>query len=373
VAAWLAAAARAAWTDERKTRIRLAQWSITLGIYFVTSIVIAVGVHWGLVDARAFAGWCVCVVAGLAVFYALIRSGASRRAHDPALTAWQIGFSVVAAIAGYALCGDVRSAALFPLPLIMSFGAFSLRGSRIAALTAFALTLLAAEMLAMHTLWPGRYDPRVDVANFVIAAIVLPSSSILAGLLGGLRERLRAQREALAEALARIQDLATRDELTGLPNRRHLQGLLDFEFGRCSRAGGGFSVALIDLDHFKRINDRHGHAAGDRVLQRFAEVASSELRGCDALARWGGEEFLLLMPGTSQASARSAVERLRERIAQLPAGADDGPAFTLSAGVAEHRSAETVAETLSRADQALYAAKAAGRNRVHPPEEISAA
>jgi len=122
---------------------------------------------------------------------------------------------------------------------------------------------------------------------------------------------------------------------------------------------------MIDLDHFKRINDTRGHAAGDAVLRNFAAEARSAIRVSDVVARWGGEEFLLLMTDTRVGLGRLGVERLRERIAALrPLGMDDPLSISFSAGLTEHRAGEPVSETIARADQAVYAAKAQGRNRV---------
>jgi diguanylate cyclase (GGDEF)-like protein len=132
------------------------------------------------------------------------------------------------------------------------------------------------------------------------------------------------------------------------------------------RSGRGFCLALVDIDHFKRINDLHGHAVGDEALRRFSREAQSALRVSDVMARWGGEEFVLLLPDTRAPLAKAGLERLRERIAAmaLPPVDDDRLTLTLSAGVTEHIAGESTAQALERADRALYEAKAQGRNRV---------
>jgi len=183
--------------------------------------------------------------------------------------------------------------------------------------------------------------------------------------IGKLRERLAAQKGELADALALNRELATRDALTGLLNRRAMVELLAREHPRIERGQGPLSVALLDIDWFKRINDNLGHGAGDEVLRRFATLVNSRLRAADALARWGGEEFLLLMPDTDSASACLAVERLRRKVESLELATPGGALkFTLSAGTVERRPGEPLLEMIARADRALYAAKAAGRNRV---------
>jgi diguanylate cyclase (GGDEF)-like protein len=352
--------ATALCTDDRKIRIRLQTWWLTAGVYIGGAIVMT-----ALVDIRYVAAWSVFVACGLGLFHFAMRSGWSDTLADPSMSQQQIVFGTVAVMGGYALTGEARSCVLYPLIVIFSFGAFAVPWRRMVELTAFALLALACTMFAMHTLKPGYYSTVVDLSNFLICLLSLPTMSTVAVLLGRLRERLSAQRAELLAALERIQDLATRDDLTGLPNRRHGQQLLEQEAQRNARAEQPFSIALIDLDHFKSINDQHGHAGGDAVLRHFAQEARDCARQIDVLARWGGEEFLLLMPNTGEAAALAAMERLRLQIEQSKtpyAGAQ--VRVTCSAGVVEHHPSQTVAETLLRADRALYHAKDAGRNRI---------
>ncbi len=127
-----------------------------------------------------------------------------------------------------------------------------------------------------------------------------------------------------------------------------------------------FCVAFIDIDHFKRINDQHGHAAGDAVLRAFAHTGQAAMRGTDVLARWGGEEFVVLLPDTAMPLALVGMERLRQHIAtqQMDAGNGATLQITVSIGLTGHHRGETLAQTLARADQLLYEAKSSGRDRV---------
>ena len=153
--------------------------------------------------------------------------------------------------------------------------------------------------------------------------------------------------------------------MTGLANRRHVQDLLAEEVKRHRRLGQPLCVALLDLDHFKRINDLHGHQAGDDALRHFARTAREALREIDVLARWGGEEFLLMMPSTTPEQALTGLERLRQRLAQHPHPPSlPGLVITCSAGVALHQVPATIEQTIDWADKALYRAKAEGRDRV---------
>lgn len=183
----------------------------------------------------------------------------------------------------------------------------------------------------------------------------------------------------LATALTRAQELASFDELTGLLNRRAFDERLRVEIAAQRRHHEAATLILLDLDHFKAINDHHGHQVGDAVLRLTAKTLKSLLREADLLARWGGEEFLILMPRTGVEEGAKAAERLRmalENACILPSPSIDPCAdptehlppdlrFSASFGVAEMHAGLTLDTALSRADQALYAAKAGGRNRVH--------
>jgi len=169
----------------------------------------------------------------------------------------------------------------------------------------------------------------------------------------------------LKEAYNRIEELAELDELTGASNRRCIMRMLDEEIGRARRSGLPCSIALIDLDWFKRINDAYGHPTGDEVLRTFAITVFANIRPIDRFGRYGGEEFLLVLPDASQDGACRMLDRLRAIIAGLDWSAfSPGMRVTISAGVATLRGDENPDSFLVRADSALYAAKAQGRNRI---------
>lgn len=161
----------------------------------------------------------------------------------------------------------------------------------------------------------------------------------------------------------RLAFLASHDELTGLFNRRAGMERLDEEIHRSQRYDTPLCVCIADLDHFKRINDRHGHAVGDDVLRETAELLRQGLRASDVLVRLGGEEFLVILPGIDKSRAREAIDRLRQQIAQTTMSRP-GLTLSLSAGVASWRPGETSHALLQRADEVLYRAKAEGRNLV---------
>jgi diguanylate cyclase (GGDEF)-like protein len=180
---------------------------------------------------------------------------------------------------------------------------------------------------------------------------------------------VRELRRRLAVAEARIVELAITDELTGLRNRRHTVLRIDEELARARRSGRPFSLLLFDVDHFKRVNDQHGHAAGDAVLRGVAGMALRACRASDLVGRYGGEEFLVLLPETAGAGAEGIADRLRTWIEAMRTDHDETAiSVTASFGVATFdpttAGAAGAAELVKRADDALYRAKGSGRNRV---------
>ncbi|MBI3348865.1 MAG: GGDEF domain-containing protein [Burkholderiales bacterium] len=351
---------------ERAQRLRLRQTSLAMALMglCVPMLHYAVGVAHGEHGLLLWA-WTIVSLGGMAVIYAAIRSGWSRRFDDPSLTSVQIAFAIGAGALGYAQAGPLRGAVFPVLTLILMFGMFQLRARNAYGLCLFALTLFGAVMGVMAWQRPAVYPPEVEVGHFLMLACMLPAVATLTARLSRIRRRLADQREELARALAQLQAIATRDELTCLPNRRQMQALMDQELLRSLRHHHDFCIAIADLDHFKHVNDEHGHAAGDTVLRAFAQTGQAAMRATDVLARWGGEEFLVLLPDTAMPPALGGMERLRQQIAAMRVDVGGGApvAITVSIGLTGHRRGDTLAQTLERADQLLYRAKAEGRNR----------
>lgn len=204
--------------------------------------------------------------------------------------------------------------------------------------------------------------------QYIMAALAVASFLSLATIIHRLVHHLRLR---LHEAEARLQQMAITDELTGLHNRRYLMQRLSAEIKRMGRDRRSLACIHFDLDHFKRVNDTFGHAAGDRVLQEVAATARRQFRESDILSRSGGEEFVALLPGTDRQGARETAERLRQSIVETPIALDDGRSISVSAsfGVAvldcdPDDGGDAGTGLLKCADDALYQAKAKGRNRV---------
>lgn len=173
--------------------------------------------------------------------------------------------------------------------------------------------------------------------------------------------------------LMRARTDAAHDGLTGLANRRSAMARLEAEIAQAHRRGQPLVLLALDLDHFKRVNDAYGHAAGDRVLTEFATILRESLRLGDLGARVGGEEFVALLPQTEALAARHVAERIREQCERHEVAHDDNTSirFTISIGLASLHPGDDAAALLARADQALYRAKHGGRNRVVAAEEWS--
>ena len=217
----------------------------------------------------------------------------------------------------------------------------------------------------------GRGDWQTELLNLVTYFGVMGWLAMSAHYLHDLRRRLQDRNVELRQTIKKVVRIAERDQLTKSFNRHAIMDTLAREKGRADRTNTPVSVCILDLDHFKALNDEHGHLIGDRVLKQFAKRARSELRAMDAiepcdhrrsLGRFGGEEFIAILPGTPLAGAGVCAERMRASVADE--AFDELYRVTVSVGVAEYRRGETVPEWLARADDALYEAKAEGRNRV---------
>ncbi len=185
--------------------------------------------------------------------------------------------------------------------------------------------------------------------------------------------RIKRLQDELAEKNRELEKLSISDGLTGLYNHRHLHDLLEEEYERSGRTGEPISVVMFDLDHFKEVNDTYGHQAGDAVLAELSEILRDTAREIDRLGRYGGEEFMAILPGTDAQAGLTFAQRVRRNVEERPfqIGEDEPLHMTISAGVATYptHDADSPRRLVHYADQALYSAKHSGRNRVtrfHP-------
>jgi diguanylate cyclase (GGDEF)-like protein len=289
-------------------------------------------------------------------FYILLRCAPVLGIPNWKLALSQALFAIVCNLALYCVLDALRGAVLIGMPMVIVFCAFALRPRQTIALSAFAIVSLAATIAALVQWHPERHPLYEESVHFALAAIGIVSVSAITAELS----KLRAQ---LLKAVATIRTLATTDELTLLANRRHMNDLLALAGERRAARAQHVCVALIDIDFFKAINDKYGHAGGDAVLKAFAQEAGATLRATDTLARWGGEEFLLLMPDTKLEEALSVIDRMAARIATMRlAEVAPGLKVSFSAGVAASGPLERFDQAIGRADEAMYRAKKSGRN-----------
>lgn len=306
-------------------------------------------------------------------FFALVRTGRTRRLKDPTLMLPQNIFALLAIAFAYTAVGpNDRGIVLVLIALVMVFGMYTHTPKQSVVIGLMAMLLLGLSMGILSRVDPDYYPPKIELLRFELMLGTVPSLIYSAYQIASWRNRLSDQRRDLKVALEQVQQLATRDVLTGLYNRRFMQDRLEDSVKRFERYGERFTIVLIDLDHFKRVNDQYGHKVGDQALTAFASAAGMVLRDTDTIARWGGEEFIFLLPNTSAHKAVVALERLRMTLANCSVS-ENVPSLRVkfSSGIAVHENVAALNHTLERADRALYQAKNEGRDRdiTAPPDK----
>ena len=350
--------------DEPRQRLRISRAFTSMLVYVVCLGLAEYALAHDMADPVATRLLQGGMIVWMVVVYTTLRSGLNLRFRDPSLTFLQVMAAGAWITAAYIVFTPVRGSLLMLLALTLVFSIFNLDRTGRRIYNGCVVVGTGLTMFTLSTLRPDDYPFQVEWVHFVLTAVVLAVMGQLSEQLLAIRARLRTQRNELEAALSRIQELATRDVLTGLPNRRYATDLFAQLARGAERNGSPLSVCLIDLDHFKRVNDTYGHKAGDIVLQRFADTATGALRESDVLARWGGEEFLVLLPDTPVKKADQSMARVRAALAQTRlVTAADAAAVTFSAGLAQFRPGESIEHAVERADFALYRAKSDGRNR----------
>lgn len=308
------------------------------------------------------------------LYFWLVASGATASRRDPVLSIpmalWlTTGFLVTAWYV------DV-----FRISVMMMFFGVMLLASFRQRFIVLAFLSLYAGLGYLVVLWLVFSDRgmqlqhSVEVLQWFIFSVVTVGFVMTGTVINRLRNRLSEKNVELAQALEQVREMAIRDELTGLFNRRHVMEILEQHQALTESGGYTFSICYLDLDHFKPVNDTHGHGVGDLVLKRFADLAHETLRDADYIGRLGGEEFILVLPDTGREEASMVAERLRAALEQTSfTDLADDLAVTVSIGVAEHRPGEELDATMARADGSLYLAKETGRNRVVCEAELEKA
>jgi diguanylate cyclase len=307
------------------------------------------------------------------VFYFLLRSGANKRFADPSMTMPQMIVAAVGAMIVIYFTDVVRGIMLLGYIVTILFGVFQFTLRQYILFTLFSLASYSLVIFLLLNHHPENINFKIELLQWVVLAAVLAWFSIVGAYISGLRRRFSEANRELKAALNTINELAIHDDLTKVFNRRHLFGELQRQKALADREMGFFSMALFDLDHFKKANDTYGHLKGDDILKHLIQAVKHEIREVDCLARYGGEEFIIVMNNTDIKEAEGCAERVRKTVEKLKfPGFPDSFSITVSIGITGYKNNETIEQLISRADSALYRAKSAGRNQaiIEYPNEI---
>ncbi len=334
--------------------------------YFIDALILSIYAQAGTLPATVGPAYAACGLTTIAAYLVVSETGFTERFKDHYFVAPQLLVSVAVMLVFAYLAPAVGGMFLCTLFLVFNFG--SLRATpRQSAVLWTAMTIGVAWLFLLNDKPIGlpQGNSLERLATMLVFVLTIGRCTFLGMFSSSMRQSLYQRGLKLKEAYRRIEELAELDELTGSFNRRCIMRMLEEQIVHAQRTETPCAVALIDLDWFKRINDSHGHPIGDEVLRTFAITVFANIRDTDRFGRYGGEEFLLVLPDTPVDRAAEILDRLREIIADL-----DWSAFsadmrvTISAGVATLRPDEISDTLLARADSALYAAKAQGRNRI---------
>jgi len=334
--------------------------------YFIDALILSIYAQAGTLPATVGPAYAACGLTTIAAYLVVSETGFTERFKDHYFVAPQLLVSVAVMLVFAYLAPAVGGMFLCTLFLVFNFG--SLRATpRQSAVLWTAMTIGVAWLFLLNDKPIGlpQGNSLERLATMLVFVLTIGRCTFLGIFSSSMRQSLYQRGLKLKEAYRRIEELAELDELTGSFNRRCIMRMLEEQIVHAQRTETPCAVALIDLDWFKRINDSHGHPIGDEVLRTFAITVFANIRDTDRFGRYGGEEFLLVLPDTPVDRAAEILDRLREIIADLAWSAFSADMrVTISAGVATLRPDEISDTLLARADSALYAAKAQGRNRI---------
>ncbi len=364
---------------ERKQRDVIERFLLSVTAYALCVAIAWIAKFSGLtrLSYEALTAGSLVIVAYVIGVYLVYRTGLNRSIEDSVFTRLQM----LVAIAWISLfvwsTEELRGAMLMIYLFVAMFSFFTLSPRQTAGIGLLISTIYGA--LIGLDWWRGRPDFNliVNVVQWCILSAALLWSSSISAYLSSVRQKMRSSTQLvrtqsaelsrtnreLETALARLGHLAVTDELTGLSNRRHFLSTVKAHMERSRNEQFGFGVCLLDLDHFKRVNDTYGHLTGDRVLKAFSDVMRANMREYDFLARFGGEEFTLIVTRGDETVTRRCAERLRKAVAKADfSDLIEDLELTVSIGATVYQRGETLETVLARADAAIYEAKRAGRN-----------
>lgn len=305
------------------------------------------------------------VWAGYLTYFILLKTGVNQRFQDPDLMMPIVFWAITSIMYTVSLTTEIRSVLLMLNFIVLVFAAFHLNKRQYIIVTLYGVVLYMGVIFYLKNFHPDFIDMEEETAVFFSYVFLASALSAICYKMGDLRKHLHRKNQKLARAIKRTSALSMVDELTKIKNRRYILEVLRHQALMAERGQYFFSICMLDLDHFKKVNDAYGHLVGDAALKALCHTVLSGLREIDYFARIGGEEFLFVLPLVDKEQAKYMAERIKNQVENANFDfVQPGLKMTISLGVSDYQSPEQIETTLARADAALYAAKRAGRNQV---------
>jgi len=343
------------------------QWRLAVGLIGLYALAMVVFYALGVVEATVLAAVTALAALGCLVFWIALRAGVHEKVRHR-----HVKLAIVAALLAGMLVvvylAPVTQILLAPFSFVaIAYGTFTVPRRTLLGLVACMLCVYGV-VVALHFM-DQRNDTllRLEVLHWLALLASLPAFTMLMGKV----QRLYRSLYQASRKIKNIQEDAQRDALMGCFNRRYVLAALEEQKQLADESGIPLCLAVLDIDHFKRINDELGHLGGDDVLRTFARIAQQGVRGGDVFGRYGGEEFLLIFPATSLLPALNTCERIRAQVESHAWSKLLKGRVTVSIGVTQYVLGESVLEFFSRADTAMYMAKEGGRNQVVVEEPVA--
>lgn len=295
--------------------------------------------------------------------YLFVRLGLNEKIKDPDLMLPLMVWSIICIIVPtYYMTEILRSVLIMNYFLIMIFGVFKLNFKQFINITLFSIALLSITITAVIlTEEVNVYNEILIVAMFSVVAL---SFAFVCNKISELRQKLKSQKIELMNAFSDIQKISVTDELTGIYNRRYALNFISNQKIKADKGIDKFVICMIDIDHFKKINDTHGHDIGDLVLKAFSREVNHLIRSDDCFARFGGEEFVLILSHIDISISKEVVNRIMNKIREIRIPEVPELKITVSMGLVEYEKNTSLEELLKKSDNLLYIAKKNGRNQV---------
>src|SRR5450759_1129731 len=351
--------------DDRKQALRVRRFFMAVGGYALCASLSYASYLFGFTNWEAIFGFLIVIPIINIILYIIFRTGLNLRMADPSLTAIQMCAAILVTMYGMYFANEARGVLLLIYIIILLFGIFRLNTRSFLYVSVFTLLTYGGDIALLHLYRPQGVNFNIEYLQWLVLALVLVAFSIIAGYISSLRRNLSISKLEQTKSIEIIREMAIRDELTGVYNRRHVMELLDYEKNRSSRGGGIFCLAMLDIDHFKNVNDMYGHLAGDAVLRAVATMLDQTLRSTEICGRYGGEEFLIVLAQTDIKGALICAERVRSNI-ENTLFPDLGPDFkvTVSIGLSEYQIREDVEKIILNVFPYLIFRKADGNGNL---------